>query len=88
MKEITDYFRRSDSLYHSTLGRRDLCDMVARMESERGTCGDVYPDAAHCFTCSECGHQRIIVMGWDTLKDCAADKFNYCPNCGRKVVDA
>ena len=76
MKEITDYFRRSDSLYHSTLGRRDLCDMVARMEAERGTC-QVYLDGNEnykAYRCDACGMQAVH---WG----------NYCPNCGRKVVE-
>ena len=53
------------------------------------------------FTCSECGYQYPIrnyecyetcdgrtayaSLGYDVL-DC--EKPNYCPNCGRKVVDA
>lgn len=53
------------------------------------------------FTCSECGHQyptrnyepyetcdgrtEYASLGYDML-DC--EKPNYCPNCGRKVVDA
>ena len=53
------------------------------------------------FTCSECGHQyqtrnyecyetcdgrtAYASLGYDVL-DC--EKPNYCPNCGRKVVDA
>ena len=53
------------------------------------------------FTCSECGHQyptrnyecyetcdgrtAYASLGYDVL-DCK--KPNYCPNCGRKVVDA
>lgn len=51
----------------------------------RGTCHDVYPNAAYCFTCSECGHIRRFVQGWNNVTNSSQDEFNYCPNCGARV---
>lgn len=53
----------------------------------RGECRDVYPEATYCFTCSECGHSRIFVQGWNDVTDSSQDEFIYCPNCGRMVVE-
>jgi Tfp pilus assembly protein PilV len=52
----------------------------------RGTCHDVYPNATYCFTCSECGHVRRFIQGWNNVTDSSQDEFNFCPNCGRKVI--
>lgn len=51
-----------------------------------GTCHDVYPNATYCFTCSECGHVRRFIQGWNNVTDRSQDEFNFCPNCGAKVV--
>lgn len=82
MKEVTNTYRRSDALYHSTLGRRDLCDMVARMEAERGECRAVKVDGRaddndpyDVCSCSECG--AYLDPMW-----------HYCGICGRKVVSS
>lgn len=60
-------------------------DVPIRYVAER-TCRDVYPEAAFCFTCSECGHIRRFVQGWNDKTDSRQDEFRYCPNCGRRVV--
>lgn len=57
----------------------------------RGTCHDLvetpeYRDKTE-FKCSECGYEYSAVGGFGC--DCGdAPDFRYCPNCGRKVVDA
>lgn len=60
---------------------------VIREANER-TCHDVYPDATYCFTCSECGHIRRFIQGWNNVTHSSQDEFNFCPNCGAKVVEA
>lgn len=52
------------------------------------TCHDVYPMATYCFACSECGHTRRFIQGWNSVTHSGQDEFNYCPNCGAKVVEA
>lgn len=57
----------------------------------RGTCRDLaetpeYRDKTE-FKCSECGYEYSAVGGFGCDAGDAPD-FNYCPNCGRKVVDA
>lgn len=34
IKDMTRRGRRSDDLYFGTIGRRDLCDMIARLEDK------------------------------------------------------
>ena len=55
----------------------------------RGTCRDVaetpqYRDKTR-FECSECGYEYSAVGGFGCDYGDEPD-FNYCPNCGRKVV--
>lgn len=65
-------------------GGLSLSDLTPQQAIEatlgRGTCKDV---GRYCFSCSECGwvaNEPHHVLGgfWP----------NYCPNCGRKVVEA
>ena len=57
----------------------------------RGTCRDLaetpeYRDKTE-FKCSECGYEYSAVGGFGC--DCGdTPDFRFCPNCGRKVVDA
>ena len=55
----------------------------------RGTCRNISPKLGNDeFTCDEClarvygSGGRWFDANWEY------HKFNYCPNCGRKVVDA
>lgn len=71
-------------------GREVYSAKVYRFEQERGEChaiisdnltesegtGDAWAD------CSECGHLLYV------LTDPSSEPPNFCPNCGRKVVDA
>lgn len=43
------------------------------------TCNNKEADTPSLFLCSECGYKN-----WDTYE--GSDSFNFCPNCGRKVV--
>lgn len=62
-------------------------------ESACGTCKDVCSGIAE-FICSSCGF-RCDITSWETLFDGDDGRHrhhhhgtpNYCPNCGRKVVD-
>ena len=49
----------------------------------RGTCHDV---GRYCFTCSECGHTTSEPHHMFNRNDPNVMP-NFCPNCGRKVVD-
>ena len=57
----------------------------------RGACRDLaekpeYRDKTE-FKCSECGYEYSAIGGFGCDAGDAPD-FRYCPNCGRKVVDA
>ena len=47
----------------------------------RGTCRNVITDGTG-FKCSEC---QAHISAWMLTE---FPRFNYCPNCGRRVVDA
>lgn len=34
MIDVTRIYKRSDALYYSTIKRRELCDMIAHLESD------------------------------------------------------
>lgn len=34
MTDVTRIYKRSDALYYSTIKRRELCDMIAHLESD------------------------------------------------------
>lgn len=57
----------------------------------RGTCYDIEQDE-NDFKCSACGARSFIITD-DCYTTILADektvlrRFNYCPNCGAKVVD-
>lgn len=61
-----------------------LHEEIDRLRDECGTCENVgyYIDSTR-FKCSSCGYN-----GWTKYAAEGKDKVpNYCPNCGRKVVD-
>ena len=74
----------ADGILWHGLWRDGAIELVATMTPEqaveatlgRGTCRMGDGGYGHPFVCSECG----------AAFDCDAD-VNYCPNCGRKVVD-
>ena len=80
----TQTARRSDSLYHDNVTRRELCDRIAHLESdmERQECTMEYDfytqgstlDSLGTYWCSKCGRP--------TYSD---DKPSYCVRCGAKV---
>ena len=83
--------RSDDGAWYEADAVRRLADLI-EPEPER-TCRYV-PDASEqdadsdAFGCTNCGHMMIYdhEIGWfddyPTYKPC----FNYCPNCGSKVV--
>ena len=63
----------------------DITDAFSRgvicgMEVWRGTCSMSDEGYGYPFTCSVCGAR----FDFDSVGD---EGVNYCPNCGRKVVD-
>jgi hypothetical protein len=60
-----------------------LADLI-EPEAER-TCRNEAAPSWHVFECSECG---CVVCGGDERgHDSSKGAFNYCPNCGAKVVE-
>lgn len=59
----------------ATLGRGACKPVISDNLTESDGTGDVWAD------CSECGHLLFV------LTDPNSQPPNYCPNCGRKVVD-
>ena len=49
-----------------------------------GTCHTTTPSDAWCFACSECGKS---FPRHELRRAHNHGEINYCPNCGRKVVD-
>ena len=71
----TMVFHAPEQAIEATLGR-GTCHPVANdnLTESEGT-GDAWAN------CSECGHLLCV------LTDPSSQMPNYCPNCGRKVVD-
>lgn len=59
----------------ATLGRGACHAIISDNLNESEGMGDAWAD------CSECGHLLFV------LTDPTSEPPNYCPNCGRKVVD-
>ena len=90
-----EYGARNDVSFDGPTGRLVLYGISPEHAVEatlgRGTCRDLaetpeYRDKTE-FRCSECGYEYSAVGGFGC--DCGDEPdFRYCPNCGRKVVDA
>ncbi len=76
------------SIDEATDGTLVVCRVTPAQAVEailgRGECHSTTPDNAWCFSCSSCGksfprHELHIAHNHGEI--------NYCPNCGRKVVE-
>lgn len=77
---------------------KELCISISGLSPEqavdatlgRGTCKDLAEFRGFGtkteFKCSECGYEYSAVGGFGCDYG-DAPEFNYCPNCGRKVVE-
>ena len=75
--------RRIDVTLPDPRGREVYSARVYRFEPERGDCKDDWAELGG-FKCSECGHQAAILRN----SNYSPNPYKYCPNCGRRVVDA
>lgn len=57
----TERGRRSDSLHYGETSRRDLCDMVARLEDRQGRLEKLAQDMLHVISMFEQAHDEAIV---------------------------
>lgn len=83
--EVVDGTGRLEAVIHvcspeqaiaATLGRGTCHPIISDNLNESEGTGDAWAD------CSECGHLLFV------LTDTNSQPPNFCPNCGRKVVDA
>lgn len=79
----TAYANRSDTTLDVSL-RQVTPEQAIAATLGAGTCHSTTPIDAWCFACSECGksfprHELHLANNHGEI--------NFCPNCGRKVVD-
>lgn len=73
---LTDEGVRKRDEREATLGRATCRPIISDNLTESEGTGDAWAN------CSECGHLLCV------LTDPSSQMPNYCPNCGRKVVDS
>lgn len=89
--EATRIARRSDSLYYDSVSRRQLCDMIARLEAGVGehTCYKL--PATNGLSCVVTDERHGITQefGYWECSECGCNCFEgakYCMGCGRRAV--